>query len=215
MGRVTGSVPLTDARLADAVAELSARDADLGGIVERHGTPPLWDREPGFPTLLHIILEQQVSLASAQAAFDRLRAAARPLTPRRFLELRDAELLAIGFSRQKARYGRALATKVAAGELDLDELVDVDDRIVHERLQAIPGIGPWTSTIYLLMVLGRPDVWPVGDIALAESVGAVKGIGYRPNAAEMLELGDAWRPWRSVAARLLWHDYLARRGRSG
>jgi DNA-3-methyladenine glycosylase II len=215
MGRVTGYVPLTAARLAEAVAELSARDADLGGIVERYGTPPLWDREPGFPTLLHIILEQQVSLASAQAAFDRLRAAARPLTPRRFLELSDAELLAIGFSRQKARYGRALATKVAAGELDLDGLVDVDDAIVHERLQAIPGIGPWTSTIYLLMVLGRPDVWPVGDIALAESVGAVKGIGHRPGAAEMLELGDAWRPWRSVAARLFWHDYLARRGRPG
>jgi len=215
MGRVTGYVPLTAARLAEAVSELSARDADLGGIVERHGTPPLWDREPGFPTLLHIILEQQVSLASAQAAFDRLRTAARPLTPRRFLELSDAELFAIGFSRQKARYGRALGTKVAAGELDLDELVGVDDVIVHERLQAIPGIGSWTSTIYLLMVLGRPDVWPVGDIALAESVGAVKGIGYRPNAAEMLKLGDAWRPWRSVAARLFWHDYLARRGRSG
>jgi DNA-3-methyladenine glycosylase II len=215
MDRVPGYVPLSAARLAEAVAELSARDADLGGIVERHGTPPLWDREPGFPTLLHIILEQQVSLASAQAAFDRLMAAARPLTPRRFLELSDAELLAIGFSRQKARYGRALATKVAAGALDLDGLVDVDDAIVRERLQAIPGIGPWTSTIYLLMVLGRPDVWPVGDIALAESVGAVKGLGHRPDAGEMLELGDAWRPWRSVAARLFWHDYLARRGRSG
>ena len=215
MGRVTGYVPLTAAKLADAVAELSARDTDLAGIVERHGTPPLWDREPGFPTLLHIILEQQVSLASAQAAFNRLRAAVRPLTPRRFLELSDAELLAIGFSRQKARYGRALATKVASGELDLDGLVHLDDAIVHERLQAIPGIGPWTSTIYLLMVLGRPDVWPIGDIALAESVGAVKGLGHRPDAAEMLELGDAWRPWRSVAARLFWHDYLARRGRPG
>jgi DNA-3-methyladenine glycosylase II len=214
MVRVTGYALLTAARLADAVAELSARDADFSGIVERHGTPPLWDREPGFPTLLHIILEQQVSLASARAAFDRLRAAARPLTPRRFLELGDAELLAIGFSRQKARYGRALATSVASGRLDLDGLVDADDATVHERLQAIPGIGPWTSTIYLLMVLGRPDVWPVGDIALAESVGVVKGLGHRPDAAEMLELGNAWRPWRSVAARLFWHDYLARRGRS-
>jgi DNA-3-methyladenine glycosylase II len=215
MDRVSGYAPLTAARLAEAVAELSARDADLRGIVERHGTPPLWDREPGFPTLLHIILEQQVSLASAQAAFDRLRAVARPLTPRRFLELSDAELLAIGFSRQKARYGRTLATSVASGQLDLDGLVDVDDATVHERLQAIPGIGPWTSTIYLLMVLGRPDVWPVGDIALAESVGVVTDLGHRPDAAEMLELGDAWRPWRSVAARLFWHDYLARRGDSG
>jgi len=207
--------PLTEAGLAAAVTELGARDADLAGIVARHGPPPLWDREPGFPTLLHIVLEQQVSLASARAAFDRLRAAADPLEPSRFLELTDTELLSIGFSRQKARYGRALAAAIETGALDLDGLVALDDDGVHAALQAIPGIGPWTSTIYLLMVLGRPDVWPVGDIALAESVGEVKGLGRRPGAVEMADLGEAWRPWRSVAARLFWHDYLARRGRSG
>ena len=209
------SVTLDEATLATAVAALAVRDADLAGIVARYGPPPLWDRSPGFATLLHIVLEQQVSLASAQAAFDRLRAAADPLTPARFLELSDAELLAIGFSRQKARYGRALAAAIADGSLDLDGLRGLDDGAVHDALQAIPGIGPWTSTIYLLMVLGRPDVWPVGDIALAESVGQVKGLGHRPDATEMAELGEAWRPWRSVAARLFWHDYLARRGRSG
>jgi DNA-3-methyladenine glycosylase II len=209
------TAPLDDAGLAAAVAGLAARDADLAGIVARHGPPPLWDRAPGFATLLHIVLEQQVSLASARASFDRLRALADPLTPARFLELDDAELLAIGFSRQKARYGRALATAVADGSLDLERLDHVDDDGVQAALQAIPGIGPWTSTIYLLMVLGRPDVWPVGDIALAESVGQVKGLGRRPDAAEMAGLGEAWRPWRSVAARLFWHDYLARRGRSG
>jgi DNA-3-methyladenine glycosylase II len=206
---------LTVEGLATAVDTLAARDADLAAIVARYGAPPLWDREPGFPTLLHIVLEQQVSLASAQAAFDRLRVAADPLTPWRFLELDDAELLAIGFSRQKARYGRAIAMAVASGALDLAGLAKLDDEGVHGALQAIPGIGPWTSTIYLLMVLGRPDVWPVGDIALAESVGQVKGLGHRPGATEMAVLGDAWRPWRSVAARLFWHDYLARRGRSG
>ena len=206
---------LDHAGLAAGVAILAARDADLAGIVARHGPPPLWDRAPGFATLLHIVLEQQVSLASAQAAFDRLRVAADPLTPARFLELSDAELLAIGFSRQKSRYGRALATAVTEGSLDLEELDSLDDDAVHGSLQAIPGIGPWTSTIYLLMVLGRPDVWPVGDIALAESVGQVKGLGRRPDAAEMARLGEAWQPWRSVAARLFWHDYLARRGRSG
>lgn len=206
---------LDDAGLAIAVADLAARDVDLAGIVTRHGPPPLWDRAPGFATLLHIVLEQQVSLASAQAAFDRLRAAADPLTPAGFLELSDAELLAIGFSRQKARYGRALANAVVDRSLDLDGLDELEDDAVHEALQAIPGIGPWTSTIYLLMVLGRPDVWPVGDIALAESVGQVKRLGRRPDAVEMARLGDAWRPWRSVAARLFWHDYLARRGRSG
>ena len=161
------------------------------------------------------MLEQQVSLASARAAFDRLTAAADPLTPSRFLGFSYAELLAIGFSRQKARYGRALAVALEAGELDLDGLVALDDETVARRLEAIPGIGPWTSTIYLLMVLGRPDVWPIGDIALATAVAEVKGLGRRPGPEDMGVIGEAWRPWRSVAARLLWHDYLARRGRTG
>ena len=139
---------LTAPRLALAVAELAASDADLAGIVARHGPPPLWDREPGFPTLLHIILEQQVSLASAQAAFDRLRAAADPLTPARFLELTDAESPAIGFSRQKARYGRALAAAIESGALDLDALVALDDHAVHQALQSVPASdrGPRRST---------------------------------------------------------------------
>jgi DNA-3-methyladenine glycosylase II len=213
---VTGvGPPLTTARLADAVAELAERDPDLAGIVARYGLPPLWDREPGFATLIHLILEQQVSLASARAAFDRLRAATDPLSAAGFLELTDAKLLAIGFSRQKARYGRALAQAIGSGALDLEALGGLDDEAVHRALQAVPGIGPWTSTIYLLMVLGRPDVWPVGDIALAASVGDVKGLGRRPGTTEMAELGEAWRPWRSVAARLFWHDYLGRRGRVG
>ena len=214
-GTTLADRPLTREGLLAAVEELAVRDADLAGIVARHGPPPMWDREPGFPTLLHIVLEQQVSLASARAAFDRLRVAADPLTPAHFLALTDSELLAIGFSRQKARYGRALAAAVGSGALDLDGLAGLDDDAVHAALQAIPGIGPWTSTIYLLMVLGRPDVWPVGDVALAASVGEVKGLGRRPDAVEMASLGEAWRPWRSVAARLFWHDYLGRRGRAG
>ena len=209
------ALPLTEARLAAAVSALAARDADLAAIVERFGTPPLWDRRPGFATLLHIILEQQVSLSSAQAAFDRLRAAADPLTAESFLALSDHELLAIGFSRQKTRYGRALASAVGTGALDLDGLVSLDDTAVDAALQSLPGIGPWTSTIYLLMVLGRPDVWPAGDIALATSVGEVKRLGHRPDTAEMHLIGEAWRPLRSVAARLFWLDYLGRRGRSG
>jgi DNA-3-methyladenine glycosylase II len=207
--------PLTRDGLLAAVDELAAQDEDLAGIVARHGPPPLWDREPGFPTLVHIVLEQQVSLASAQAAFDRLRVAADPLTPARFLALTDAELLAIGFSRQKARYGRGLAEAIQSGALDLDALTRLDDDAVHEVLQTIPGIGPWTSTIYLLMVLGRPDVWPAGDMALQSAIAEIKGLGHRPDAVEMTALGETWRPWRSVAARLFWHDYLARRGRPG
>jgi DNA-3-methyladenine glycosylase II len=204
---------LTRTALVVAVDRLAARDPDLAAIVERFGHPPLWDRAPGFETLIHIILEQQVSLASAQAAFDRLRTAAGPLTPTRFLELSDAELLTIGFSRQKARYGRGLSTAVVEGSLDLDRLAELDDDAVKAALVAMPGIGPWTAAVYLLMVLGRPDVWPVGDIALAQAVAEVKGLDHRPDPLEMAELGEAWRPWRSVAARLFWHDYLRRRGR--
>jgi DNA-3-methyladenine glycosylase II len=213
---VTATVTaLTTASLAAAVEQLARGDPDLAAIVARYGPPPLWDREPGFGTLLQIILEQQVSLASARSAFERLRAVADPLTPTRFLELTDAELLTIGFSRQKARYGRALASAIETGSLNLDGLGGLGDDAVKRTLEALPGIGPWTSTIYLLMVLGRPDVWPVGDIALAESVGQVKRLGRRPDALEMGTLGEAWRPWRSVAARLFWHDYLERRGRTG
>ena len=201
--------------LAEVVEELAARDPDLAGIVGRFGSPPLWDRELGFPTLLQIVLEQQVSLASARAAFARLHVLASPLTPARFLELDDAHLLAIGFSRQKVRYGRALAGALASGALDLDALATFDDEAVHRALRAMPGIGPWTSTIYLLMVLPRPDVRPVGDMALEAAIGDVKGLGRRPDATEMAELGEVWRPWRSVAARLFWHDYLGRRGRPG
>src|SRR4029077_4378507 len=139
----------------------------------------------GFGTLVHLILEQQVSLASAQAAFDRLTAASDGTpTPARLLASDDAQLLAIGFSRQKARYARALATAVESGALDIDGLAGLDDDDVRRALEAMPGIGPWTSSIYLLMVLGRPDVWPVGDIALAAAAGEVKRLDHRPNADE-------------------------------
>jgi DNA-3-methyladenine glycosylase II len=160
---------------------------------------------------VHIILEQQVSLASAKAAFDRLVAATAPLSPEAFLRLTDAELLAIGFSRQKARYARALAVGILDGSLDLDAVATLDDDAAQVALEAVPGIGRWTSTIYLLMVLGRPDVWPSGDIALATAVAQAKGLPARPDPETLTLIGEAWRPWRSVAARLLWHDYLARR----
>lgn len=190
---------------------MAARDPDLAGIVARVGPPPLWDRPPGFATLVHIVLEQQVSLASARAAFERLVRATDPLTPQRFLRLTDAQLLAIGFSRQKARYGRAIATALVEGSLDLDALGGMGDEAAQQALETIPGIGRWTSTIYLLMVLGRPDVWPAGDMALASAVAEAKGLAVRPAADELTLIGEVWRPWRSVAARLFWHDYLARR----
>ncbi len=204
---------LTEATLRAAVHDLASRDPDLGEVVARFGPPPLWAREPGFATLVHLVLEQQVSLASAQAAFDRLRAAVDPVEPTGFLRLDDAALLAIGFSRQKARYGRALASALLDGSLDLAALPTLDDDAVDAALTKVPGIGPWTATIYRLMVLRRPDAWPVHDIALAQAIAEVRGLDRRPAAAEMHDLAEGWRPWRAVAARILWHHYLSVRGR--
>ena len=204
---MTASLPY--AQRPAAIAELGRRDPAFATIVARFGPPPPWDREPGFTTLLQIVLEQQVSLASAQAAFDRLSAVVDPLTPGGFLRLDDAQLLSIGFSRQKARYVRALATAVLDGSLDLDALPGLDDEKVDAALRTIPGIGPWTATIYRLMALGRPDAWPVHDIALAQAIAELWHRPARPTAEEMLALAEGWRPWRAVAARLLWHYYLS------
>jgi DNA-3-methyladenine glycosylase II len=203
--------PITPGQRLLAVEELVRRDAAFGSVVERFGPPPAWDRAPGFASLLQIVLEQQVSLASARAAFDRLSAVVDPLTPAGFLTLDDARLLGIGFSRQKARYGRAIATALLDGTLDLDGLADLDDDTVDTTLRTIPGIGPWTATVYRLMVLGRPDAWPVHDIALAQAIAELWQLPARPTPAQMLVLAEGWRPWRAMAARLLWHHYLATR----
>ena len=202
-------VPLTEATLARGLHFLCTRDPDLAQIVARLGPPPMWAREPGFPTLIHIILEQQVSLASARAAFDRLLAAASPLTPARFLELDDAALKTIGFSRQKTAYGRELAWAVLDGHLNLAELHTLDDGTVRSELIKVKGIGPWTADIYLLMALRRADVWPSGDLALAAAAQRVKRLASRPTPDELDALGASWHPWRAVAARLLWHYYLS------
>jgi DNA-3-methyladenine glycosylase II len=201
-------VSLTDATLSHALAALTGRDPRLARIVADYGPPPLWAREPGFPTLLRIILEQQVSLASAQAAFDRLMAIASPLTPERFLALDDVTLKATGFSRQKTRYGRELAGAILSGSLDLEALDVLDDQAVRAALIKVVGIGRWTADIYLLMALCRPDAWPAGDLALATAARHALGLAATPGTAELEAIGEAWRPWRAVAARVLWHFYL-------
>lgn len=202
-------VQLDHEALARAAGELAARDPLLGQIVSEFGVPPLWAREPGFPTLLHIILEQQVSLASARAAFDRLRAAADPLTPARFLEFDDATLKGFGFSRQKTGYARGLAEAILAGRLDLTSLAQLDDEAVIAELCRLKGIGPWSAHIYLLMALSRPDVWPSGDRALAVAVQSVLRLPACPMPDELAAIGAPWQPWRSVAARIFWHYYLS------
>jgi DNA-3-methyladenine glycosylase II len=203
-----GNTELTESSLSHAVAMLAASDSDLARVVTAFGCPPLWERDPGFSTLVYIILEQQVSLASARAAFGRL-VEAGPVTPESFLQFSDAELLRIGFSRQKAGYCRGLAQALVSGDLDISALEDLNDQSAHSALIRIKGIGPWSAAIYLLMALRRPDIWPSGDIALLKALQQLKGLPRRPTGEEALALAEAWRPWRAVAARLLWHWYLS------
>jgi DNA-3-methyladenine glycosylase II len=197
---------------AQAVSELAQRDPDLALVLEKYGSPPLWVREPGFPTLVYIILEQQVSLASARALYQRLQEAVRPFTPTRFLKLSEVEMRQLGFSRQKAHYTRLLADAIKRRQFDLQALHDLHDDHAREKLIALKGIGRWTADIYLLSALRRPDIWPVGDLALATAVQEVKRLRQRPSPEKLERMSAPWKPWRAVAARLFWHAYLSKRG---
>jgi len=200
--------PLNEILLLKAVDDLVTQDSDLKNIVKKFGPPPLWDREEGFDTLIRIILEQQVSLHSAKAAYDKLIAHANPITAKKYLQFTDSELKSYGFSRQKTSYGRNLANAILERNLDLSVLRKWNDDSVRSELMKIKGIGIWTADIYLLMVLKRPDVWPTGDIALAIAIQKIKNLDTRPKHEEMEEISKLWKPWRAVAARLLWHYYL-------
>jgi DNA-3-methyladenine glycosylase II len=195
--------------LAVGANELVARDADLAGIVRRHGPPPLWDRAPGFETLAAIVLEQQVSLRSGAAALARLRLAAGALDAVRIRALGEEGARNAGLTRQKARYVVGLAEAVVDERLDLGWMERADDEAARDALTAQVGIGPWTADIYLLMALGRADVWPTGDLALARAMQRAKRLAGLPDAAEQLAIADGWRPLRAVAARILWQAYLA------
>ena len=194
-----------------AVRILARRDRDLAQVVRNYGPPPIWVRDPGFPTLVFIILEQQVSLASARAANERLRGSVRRLTPRTFLKLDDKALLEIGFSRQKREYCRGLSHAIITGDLRLQGLPQQDDHGVRSALLKLRGVGNWTADVYLMMALRRLDIWPVGDLALQVAVQKVKRLRKRPSPERLEKLGEQWRPWRSVAARIFWHDYLSGR----
>jgi DNA-3-methyladenine glycosylase II len=197
------------ARLHAAAGILADGDPDLRGILDRLGPPPLWDRPPGFATVVAIVLEQQVSLRSGAAALDRLRRAAGSLEPGAVAALGEGEARAAGLTRQKARYVVALAEAAIDGRFDPRAVAAAPDDEARSRLTALLGIGRWTADIYLLMALGRPDIWPDGDLALAAAMRRAKGLETIPDAAAQRRIAEAWRPWRAVAARLLWHAYLA------
>ncbi len=193
--------------LRRAVRALAAADTDLARVGRLHGPPGLRAREPGFPTLLNIMVSQQLSRASAEAIWGRLEAACRPLSGAAFLALSDQEIRATGLSRQKAGYARALARALADGEVELAGLAALDDQAAVETLVTLKGIGRWSAEIYILSALGRPDVWPADDLALMVAVQRLKGLAERPARAEMERIAEPWRPWRAVAARMLWHYY--------
>lgn len=205
--------PLTERSLQQAARALSANDPALGASVERFGPPPLWARDPSFATLVHLILEQQVSLASALAAFDRLKVATGDVMPATFLRLDDRTLREIGFSRQKAGYARDLAIALNDG-FDLATLDRMTDDDVRRALIGLRGIGRWTADVYLTMCLLRPDVWPHGDQALATGAMELLALPERPTFDELEALAERWHPYRAVAARIVWYHYLGVRGRT-
>lgn len=204
---------LTLRTLQEGVGVLCGQDADLRGIVERFGTPPLWARRPGFATLLRIVLEQQVSLASARALHGRLEKRVGKVTPEAVEALGESGLRALGFTRQKAAYCVGLSAALLANHLDPRALSRVSDDVARAALVRVRGLGRWTADIYLLMALRRTDVWPAGDLALAEAVRDLRGLPARPSVAELDALAADWSPWRAVAARILWHHHLSTRKR--
>ncbi len=205
--------PLNEAKLKKTARLLASQHPELARVYEYNGPPPLWNRPPGFETLLQIILEQQVSLSSAKACYDKLCVRLKTVTPRKLLTLDDAEMKRIGFSRQKTAYARHLAEAVVNKAIDLDDLNGRPDGEVKSELMRHKGVGEWTSDIYLLMALLRPDVMPKGDIALHTAWHKLSGEA-RPTANEFLEIAERWRPYRSMAARMLWHYYLSEKVRN-
>ncbi|HEY4423054.1 MAG TPA: hypothetical protein VGN10_02555 [Pyrinomonadaceae bacterium] len=203
--------PLTAKTLAVAARELAARDEMLAGIHAMHGDPPLWRRATGFTTLVHIILEQQVSLKSAKAMLARLQGVIEPFTPERFVELGFDYLRSLGVTRQKSAYLIDLSASIVNGQLSFTKLARMSDADARLALTRIKGIGLWSADVYLLMAMRRADIWPAGDLALAVAMKELKGLPARPDHRELEQLAEQWRPLRAVAARMLWQYYLGRR----
>jgi len=183
-------------------------------ILERAGPPRFRRRRNGFGTLLHVILEQQVSIDAAAAMHKRLLGLCRPLVPATFLALDDSTLRSCGFSRQKMGYARDLARMIDSGKFDFARLDAAEDEVALGALLSVRGIGRWSADVYLLFALGRRDIWPAGDLGLQAAIGDHMGLGARLDEVEVRRLGEAWRPWRSVATCLFWQSYLHARGRT-
>jgi DNA-3-methyladenine glycosylase II len=193
---------------------LARLDADFARILSTYGLPRFPRRPASFGTLLHIILEQQLSLDIAAKLWRRLKQRCRPLTPRRFLELDEATLKNCGFTRQKIGYARGLARAIIERRFTPRRLMRLGDDAALAAIMELRGFGNWSAEVFLLFALGRPDIWPAGDLALQIAVQWLKALPQRPDSRELRNMAEAWRPWRSVAACLLWQFYLCRLNRA-
>lgn len=192
--------------------KLAKKDKELKAIIKQHGHPPMWTRPATFQTLILTILEQQVSLASAYAAFKKLKEKIGFVTPDKILGLSDEELRACYFSRQKMVYARELAKAIKTKQLNLKQLTVADEITVRTELKKIKGIGDWTVDVYLMHALQRTDLFPLGDIALVNSLKEVKQLPHHITKEEMLDIAESWRPYRTIASMILWHAYIKKRG---
>ncbi len=204
---------LSEDTFRHGVELLADEDARLANAVDSYGVPDFWSREPGFETLVLLILEQQVSLESGAAMYRRLAELLPAVSPEAILAAGDTAIRGIGMTRQKTQYLLGLADAVISGSLSLTDLEEAPVLSARHELMALKGIGPWTADAYLLSASRRPDMWPVGDRALQVGAGEVLGMKAIPNEDELEILGEPWRPLRAVAARIIWHAYLTARGR--
>lgn len=190
---------------------LGGHHPDLQLILDRYGYPPFWSRPNTFESLVHIILEQQVSLASALAAMNKLKEKIDEVTPARVLLLTDQELRECYFSRQKTAYVRHLAENIVSGTLSLSEMEKMDDLTVRNQLKRVKGIGDWTVDIYLIFMLHHQDIFPIGDLAAVNSLKKVKSLSAGVGKEEVLLVAEQFKPYRTIATMLLWHAYLVER----
>ncbi|MES2807437.1 MAG: DNA-3-methyladenine glycosylase 2 family protein [Bacteroidota bacterium] len=189
--------------------ELAAMDADLAAIIKAYGYPPMWSRPNTFESLVHIILEQQVSLASALSALNKLRDRVQEITPARVLLLTDEEFKACYCSRQKTAYIRYLAEAIISGQISLEKFEGMGDDDIRAHLASLKGIGNWTVDVYLMFVLQRMDLFPIGDLAAVNALKRVKGLPASTTREELIATAKQWQPYRTVATMLLWHYYLS------
>ncbi|HXS36739.1 MAG TPA: hypothetical protein VN721_08565 [Flavipsychrobacter sp.] len=193
----------------DICDKLAKKDKDLALIIKEHGYPPMWTRPNSYKTLVHIILEQQVSLASALAALNKLQEKTKGITPAKILALSDEELRACYVSRQKALYIRNLAEAIKSKKLNLKEFENMPDDEVRAALIEMKGIGNWTIDVYLMFVLQRADIFPIGDLAAVNALKRAKHLAKDTSREAMLKVSEQWKPYRTIATMLLWHHYLS------